>query len=102
MNIYHSVEELSFLLPHITQTDLYEIIKLYPTDQWVRAATYFLNGLPYGNPMSEVVADTMRGICYAYTENQELTWRQQIYLVANLIKNWQEISYEYRGYVIMC
>lgn len=101
MQIYHSIEELSFLKQHISDTDLYEIAKMYPVDQWVRAATYFLNGLSPNHLMIGKTLDTMRGICQYYTEHEQITWKQQIYLVGHLIQNWQEISYEYRGYVTM-
>jgi len=101
MQIYHTIEELSFLQDHITDTDLYQIRDMYPLDQWVRAATYFLNGLPQNHHMIGKVVGGMRDICYDFKQSDSLTPKQQIYLVANLIENWHELSYEYRGYVVI-
>jgi len=101
MKIYHTIEELSFLLDHISDSDLYEIRDLFPISEWVRAATYFLNGLPNNHTMIGKIVGTMREICWDFNEYGDLTSKQQIYLVANLLKNWQQISYEFRGYATM-
>lgn len=101
MKIYHTIEELSFLKDHISDSDRIQVIKLFTQEQWVKAADYFLKGISNQHNMIGKTVDTMRGICQYYYEHHNITWKQLTYLVANLIENWQEISYEYRNYATM-
>lgn len=96
MNLYDFFEELHLEKQNITDQFVYEITKQIPSSDLIRITNKWLVGISNKHQVSGQVVITMQGICDYYREHRSLTKKQEIYVVNNLIRYWDQIGLEMR------
>lgn len=96
MNLYDFFEELHLEKQNITDQFVYEITKQIPASDLIRITNKWLVGISNKHQVSGQVVITMQGICDYYREHCSLTKKQEIYVVNNLIRYWDQMGLEMR------
>lgn len=96
MNLYDFFEELHLEKQNINDQFVYEITKQIPTSDLIRITNKWLIGISNKHQVPGKIVITMQGICDYYREHQSLTMKQEIYVVNNLIRYWDQIGLEMR------
>jgi hypothetical protein len=60
----------------------------YTQEEMIRVTTLFLDTLGSAHSVPGRVIYTLRGICQWYHDYKEITPKQQVYLIQNLIEHW--------------
>lgn len=90
-NCYWDRNELNPKIVNMT------IMGNYTHEEMIRVAGLFLDTLDKNHGVPGNVVGTLRGICQWYHDYKELSPRQQVYLIQNLIAHWSNISLNGRG-----
>lgn len=101
MRLADILEEMNLDRDLISHAMIYEIAKHYGQNQWVDVTKIFLRGVARNHVIPGKVLLTMAGICDHYREHTEITNRQQLYLVFNLMQYWDQMSCEMRGALML-
>ena len=101
MNIYDFFEELNLEQSKINDQFIYQIKNLIPDKNLVPIIVIWLKGIGSQHQVPGRVVITMAGICDFYREVGELTQKQQIYVIGNLIRYWDQISCESRAQLML-
>lgn len=97
MRIYDLLEELNLDRANLNDDSLWIVYEEYTTEQWAQAGLKYLESLDCQHRVPGKVVHTLQGICDYYRENQSLTPRQGVWLVANLIRYWNQMSCQARA-----
>lgn len=92
MNIYEIFEELSLNKDIVEQHHIYQLSNTLDDKNLVKVAERWIHGLESRHQVPGRVAETMAGIVDWYRECEMMTDRQRIYIVANLVNYWNQLS----------
>ena len=92
MRICDIVEELDIdnIMP--TDNQLVQIIDLYPDNKWNEITEIYLKGIGNQHQTPGAIVHTLHGILDFYRENSMLTTKQKMYVLANLIRYWNQMN----------
>ena len=92
MRIYDLLETLNLDYPNLSEQQIWQVYEEYNTKQWIDATHRYLKELDRYHQVPGKVIHTLWGVCDYYREHQELTAKQAVYLVANLVRYWDQMS----------
>lgn len=101
MNLYDFFEGCSLEKASINDQFIYQINNFIPNSNLISIAITWLRGIGSQHQVPGRVVTTMAGICDFYREVGELTRKQQIYVISNLITYWDQISCESRAQMML-
>jgi hypothetical protein len=98
MNLPELIENLSLDLDQLNPVVINrEIISNYSNRDLIRLAEIFLRGIGKQHSVTGQVIETLWGIGDYYQEHRELTPKQQVYLIQNILQNWHQVGIEMRA-----
>ena len=92
MNIYDFFEECNLDQAYENDQFIYQVQPYIPDRILIQAAKKWLEGIGNQHQVPGNTVYTTAGICDYYRELGAITHRQQIYLIANLSRYWNQIS----------
>lgn len=92
MRLVELLENLCLDKSQLRDNDYYLVSKSYTQAQWIEVTQTFLSGLDRLHRVPYQTWITLNGICHHYHEHKEITHRQQLYLVFNVIDHWHQMS----------
>ena len=96
MNLYDFFEECS-LEKHRTSPEwIYQVSSQIPDRDLIKLTNKWLVGILNKHQVPGQVVLTMQGICDFYRERKELTKKQRIFVVGNLIDYWDQMGLSMR------
>ena len=97
MNLPELIENLSLDLDELNPVVInQEIIANYSDRDLVRLTEIFLRGIGKVHSVSGQVVETLWGISDYYQEHRELSPKQQVYIIQNILQNWHQVGLEMR------
>jgi len=96
MNLYDFFEELNLEKQNITDELIYQITNELTHSDLINLTNKWLVGISNKHQVPGQVVLTMQGICDFYRECHDLTTKQQIFVVSNLVRYWDQIGLEMR------
>ena len=97
MNLPELIENLSLDLNELNSVVVNrEIIANYSLRDLVRLTEIFLRGIGKVHSVSGLVVETLWGISDYYQEHRELSPKQQVYIIQNILQNWHQVGLEMR------
>jgi hypothetical protein len=97
MNLPELIENL-YLDRHLLDNSVVnkEIIANYNDRELVRLCEIFLRGIGKVHCVAGSIIETLWGISDFYQEHHELTPKQRVYIIHNILQNWNQIGLEMR------
>ena len=97
MNLAELIENLSLDLDELNPSVINrEIIANYSDHDLIRLCEIFLRGIGKTSTVNGKIIVTLWGIADYYKEYHELSPRQQVYIIQNILRNWHQIGLEMR------
>jgi hypothetical protein len=101
MNLYDFFEECSLEKQNITDQFVYEITNQIPASDLIKITNKWLVGISNKHQIPGKVILTMQGICDFYRECHDLTPKQRVFVINNLIRYWDQINCESRANMML-
>jgi hypothetical protein len=92
MNIYETFEQLSLNRDIVEQHHIYQLSNTLDDKNLITVAERWITGIESNHQVPARVAETIAGIVDWYRECEMITDRQRIYLVANIMNHWDQLS----------
>lgn len=96
MNVYDFFEELNLEKQYVSDELIYEISETISYNSLIDITKKWLVGISNKHQVPSKVVLTMQGICDFYRECGDLTTKQRVFIVSNLIRYWDQIGLSMR------
>jgi len=96
MNLYDFFEELNLEKQKVTDELVYQITGVISDNDLIALTNKWLIGISNKHQVPSKVVLTMQGICDFYRECQDLTTKQRIFVINNLIRYWDQMGLSMR------
>jgi hypothetical protein len=97
MNLAELIENLSLDLDELNPVVVNrEIIANYSDRDLIKLCEIFLRGIGKTHSVAGQIVETLWGIADYYREYHELSPRQQVYIIQNILRNWHQIGLDMR------
>ena len=98
MNLPELIENLSLDLDELNPVVInQEIIANYSDRDLVRLTEIFLRGIGKTHSVTGQVIETLWCIGNYYQKHSELTPKQRVYIIQNILQNWHQVGIEMRA-----
>ena len=102
MNLIELIEHLHLDLKQLDQNVINnEIIANYSDNDLVRLVEVFLRGIGSRHQIDGNTVYTLHDMCDYYREFNEFSRKQQVYIIQNVLKYWDQLSLESRAILML-
>jgi hypothetical protein len=97
MNLPELIENLSLDLEDLNRTAINQVInQVYSCEDLINLCEIFLRGIGKQHQVNGHVISTLWGIQDYYRQYQDLTPKQRVYVIQNILNNWNQVGLDMR------
>jgi hypothetical protein len=74
-----------------------ELIKSYTDQDWCELIQVFLRGIESDHTVPGDVVYALTNMAHLISQDIELTWRQQVFVINRILDHWDQISCDHRA-----